>query len=142
MSLILATLALLSPPLPRDPAWYRVAGDDDLIMYVEASSIVTEGDSKTALTLSAYAQPTASGAYFVAVTVGYDCSGGRYRDLDFAFLDANGKVIRTEEARSGLEYRSPKPGSYNDQLIRFVCYGTGGTRISNPLEDAEGYFTH
>jgi len=142
MSFILATLALLSPLSSRDPNWYRIAGDDDLILYVEASSIVTEGDSKTALTLSAYAQPNSSGAYFTAVTVGYDCAGGRYRNLDFAYLDANGKVIRTEESQAGPQYRTPQAGSYNDQLMRFVCYRTGGSRIDNPLEDAEGYFTH
>ena len=143
LKVIIAILSLLSSdPLISAPSWHRIGGDDDMIFYVDANSIITEGSTKVALTLTARSQPTASGAYFVAVTVAYDCKGKRYRDLDFAFIDAEGTVIRTEPSRAGPDFKVPAANSFNEMMLHFVCSRSGGVRVDNPLEDSEGYFTH
>lgn len=60
----------------------------------------------------------------------------RCRTIHFAALDKDGKVLITE-ASPTPEYRVPDEGSFNDRAIRFVCFRQGGTRIDNPLADAE-----
>lgn len=142
MSLLLAASALFTAPLPADPRWYRIAGDEYGVYYVEASTIREESGIKTAVTMSANSEPNSSGAYNVIVVVEYKCAAGSYRDMLFNFLDRDGNVLRKEEAQSGPEFRTPKSGSFNDLMLRFVCTGEGGTPVSEPLGDSEDWFAN
>ncbi|RYE01666.1 MAG: hypothetical protein EOP61_10570 [Sphingomonadales bacterium] len=140
MPLLLAISALISAPIAADPRWHRIAGDEYSVFYVEASTIRNEGGIRTAMTLTANAQPSDSGAYNIIVAVEYNCAAGSYRDMLFNYLDNDGNVLRKEEAQSGPAFRTPKPGSFNDLMMRFVCSGEGGTRVDEPLGDADSWF--
>lgn len=136
MPSLLPFAALMLAPAPASPDWFYLDGTDSVAMYIEASSIVVQGDSRTALTLSAYAHARANGAYNIAVTMGFDCGKRLFRTLDFAALDRNGKMLVTEPSPNRA-YRVPGEGSYNDQALRFVCFREGGERVEDPLADAE-----
>ena len=140
MPLIFIALALLAAPLPGDPAWHRIAGDEWSVYYVEASTIRTEGDIKTAMTMSANSEPSDSGAYNIIVAVEYDCAAGTFRDVLYNYLDNAGNILKKEEPRFGPEFRTPRAGGYNDLMMRFVCHGVGGTRVDEPLGDADAWF--
>ncbi|NML07384.1 surface-adhesin E family protein [Sphingomonas sp. G-3-2-10] len=131
--------ALLFATNAPDPRWHYIDGTDRMAMYVEAGTITIEGDTRSVLTLSAYAQPRANGAYNIAVTMGFHCTKKLFRTIEFAALDAEGNILVSEPSPTP-EYRVPGEGSYNDQVMRFVCFGEGGTRVDNPLKDAEWRF--
>ncbi|RYY25669.1 MAG: hypothetical protein EOP62_12465 [Sphingomonadales bacterium] len=141
MSLLLTASALLTAQFAPDPAWHRIAGDEYAVYYVEASTIRNEGGIRTAMTLTANSEPSDSGAYNVIVAVEYNCAAGSYRDMLFNYLDNDGKVLRKEAAQSGPEFRTPRAGSFNEMMLRFVCTGNGGTRVDEPLGDADTWFS-
>lgn len=132
---LLAVSALVLA-FPAGPDWFYLDGTDRMVMYVEAGSIVAEGDSRTVLTLSAYAQPRANGAYNIVVTMGFDCRKRLFRTLDFGALDRDGKLLVSEPSPN-TDYRVPGEGSYNEMVMNFACFRTGGTRVADPLADAE-----
>ena len=132
----LLVLALIAGTAPANPSWFYISGNDGVARYVETSGIVSEGDSRTVLTLSAYAQPRPNGAYNIAVTMGFDCRKRLFRTLDYAALDQKGKVMLTEPSQDS-SYRVPGEGSFNELAMNFVCFREGGTQVADPLEDAE-----
>jgi len=132
----LLVLALSAAAAPANPSWFYISGSDGVARYVETSGIVSEGDSRTVLTLSVYAQPRPNGAYNIAVTMGFDCGKRLFRTLDYAALDQKGKVMLTEPSQDS-SYRVPGEGSFNELAMKFVCFREGGTQVADPLEDAE-----
>ena len=133
---LFAFAALISAAAPANPSWFYISGNDSVARYVETSGMVVEGDSRTVLTLSAHAQPQVHGAYNLAMTMAFDCRKRLFRTLDYATLDEKGKVLTTEPSES-TAYRVPGEGSFNELVMKFVCFGEGGTQVADPLADAE-----
>jgi hypothetical protein len=146
MRLFLAAAAAAITMIPATASaqvqdWVRVAGNDQMLAFVDAGSITRNGTKATAVTFSGYAKPLGeTDIWFTAVKVEYNCSANSFRTLEYTYYGKDRRSLGTEASFTINENRTPKAGSIDERFFQYTCNGTNGTPSGNPFRDTEARF--
>lgn len=135
---VAAALGTAAPAAAQ--TWHRVARDGDTVSYVDADSIRRSGNLVYGYYINLYSTPINGRVYASGIRSEFACSQNYFRTLEYTFYNRSGDTLRTEPSETIDERKVPGAGSINESVFQFVCRGTGGTRVSEPFDDAPNYW--
>ncbi|MFZ5747560.1 MAG: surface-adhesin E family protein [Pseudomonadota bacterium] len=121
-------------------SWYRVAGNDDTVHYVDASTIVTKNGKTMVWTQTVFREPINDVLVSARIQSEYTCANNSFRTIEYVYYGAGGKFLGKEPSETIDEVRHPGPGSIDASILKYVCTREGGVKVASPLADSEGYF--
>ncbi|MDF7776648.1 hypothetical protein P1X14_15430 [Sphingomonas sp. AOB5] len=121
--------------------WMKVGGNDQMIAYVDATSIVRNGDKRTAMTFSGYSKALGdTNVWYTAVKIEYNCRAKTFRTLEYTYYGRDRQSMGTEASFTINENRTPGAGSIDERYYLYVCQGRNGTPSISPFRDTEANF--
>ena len=136
IALAAVATALPAAALAAAEAWHRVGGNAASVTYVDASSIGSNGGEREAWAMSVFAKPIDGRVYSARIRYAVNCAEGYYRSLRYVHLGADGEELSNHESTTSSQRRTPDAGSISEKMVRFICTGSGGTRVADPRADA------
>ncbi|HKZ79295.1 MAG TPA: surface-adhesin E family protein [Pyrinomonadaceae bacterium] len=142
---ILTYIFVLSGPsllAQQSPVWDRVYTFDDSMIEMNTSDLVIGGNIARATFRWTFDQPEIlSGQpqqrYKSRNEVfEFNCIDKRYRPYEISFVDAAGKLIRTEEGNPPAKWLAVDPGSMIDKLFTPACQLFNERTLLSPSNEA------
>lgn len=137
---IFATLLLLFalPAQARD--WQLMGANANIRTYIDAETVTRSGDTATVQLLSILPEPVGQ-LYGVEVTVIYDCTQMRFRELGLIGYTARGEVAGESEPKAPDTYYPTAPGAIDEDGRQYACFGKGGRgAVADPFADSAKAF--
>jgi hypothetical protein len=134
--LCLAAGSLVAAQPAAAERWYAVGGTDDGRAYVDADSVRIDGDVRYARSYTRYAAPIGGEVYAGTIVAEFDCANRWFRTLEYSYFGARREHLGTEPSETIDQRRVPEPGSINDGIFGFVCFGRGGDAVVDPWDHA------
>lgn len=136
--LAIAAIATVLPAaaLAAAASWNRVGGSENVVTYIDASSIRANGSTREALAMSVFAKPLSDRVWSATILYSFDCAGGYYRSLRYQHFGANGELLSDHASTTSDEKRYPEKGAISETMMTFACTGQGGTPVADPRVDA------
>lgn len=133
-ALIAFALLVPAPALAQD--WYRVVQAGDTTWYVDAGSIVKNGQWTKVRKIGIYDAPE-DGTKSVQFDAEYDCAARTQRVIHFTSFDSARNVRSSLASPDGGQLHPMKPGSAFAMLGDFVCNvdRADAVRVADPYQD-------
>ena len=128
MSKILIMLLLSNISVSSFAGWERIAGNDEITIYIDKSSIRRDDVMVKVWLLDDYRDPqktSSSGEYLSSIDfLEFDCKAGRRRIHEFVLYSGymgRGSPIFTSSSTPGSWSNSEVPGSIGKTLLTVAC---------------------
>jgi len=137
---ILVTAGLLAAPAIAQQSpdgWYRITGDDQMVIYVYGAQDRTDAGNRLAIVSNHADDPfDADGrAYSVNIATAFDCEAQTFQRLLFRTYALDGSEL-SEMPSQNTAMRPIAPDTIDALIADFVCDGTGGEYVEDMLADA------
>lgn len=140
MRILIAAVLLALPATANASNWYRIAGNEKTVAYLDADSITTSGGKTSFWVWSVYSTDIGEGIHSARIHEEYECTASRFHTLEYVYFDENGKMLSSEPSASIDQMRYPAADSIDEAIMQFGCQRSGGEAVSNPLTDAVAQF--
>lgn len=134
MFLPLAVLATLAPPAE---SWRMTGRGDNIIGYVDATSVVRSGDEAFATTMAGVIDGDSGEVYFVRSQMRFNCARSSYRFGEQRYYTRDRVLRQTDPATLVGAYKVTTPDDLVlYPMLKFACTGAGGEPVGDPFTDA------
>ncbi len=137
---ILVAAGLLAAPAIAQQSpdgWYRITGDDEMVIYVYGVQDRTDAGNRLAIVSNHATEPfdTDGHAFSVNIATAFDCEARTFQRLMFRTYALDGSELG-EMPSANTAMRPIAPDSIHALIADFVCDGTGGEFVEDMLADA------
>ena len=141
MILLTAMISATVGTAARAADWLYFSASDDIISYLDSSSVQAAGHKVTIWETRVYRFPKNDGSKSAKVRVHYDCAEQTTQILAAFLIDGSGSVLAASSASDDFQIVPVVPGSSGEQKFEHVCrHRPLETRVNDPVADADERF--